>query len=86
MQYHGLEAHHMLGLSLLELKLIYRSMWNDLKARGQLGLDEEASDLLHDIQTVLQQEAIRLGVDLSLHSEWAAFVGIDGACSIRRDS
>lgn len=83
MKFHGKEGDYLIGLSLEEVKILHRSLWNDLKARGQLGLDEEASDLLHDLQTLLQKEAIRLGVDLSLHSEWAAFAGLEGgSCSV----
>ena len=85
MQFHGKEGDYLVGLSLEELKLLHRSLWNDLKVRGQLGIDEEASDLLHDLQTLLQKEAHRLGVDLSLHSEWVEFAGLDqGECRIDR--
>jgi hypothetical protein len=82
MQFHGKEGDYLLGLSLEELKILHRALWNDLKARRQLGLDEEASDLLHDLQTLLQKEAIRKGVDLSLHSNWVAFAGLEQSCSI----
>ncbi len=83
MRYHGKEEHYLLGLSLNELKVLYRSIWADLKARGQMGIDEEASDLLYDLQVLLQQEAQRCGVDVALHSEWAAFVGLDDSCKLR---
>lgn len=82
MQFHGKEGDYLLGLSLEEMKIVYRCVWNDLKRRGVLGIDEEASDFLHDLQTVLQREADRLGVDVSLHSEWAGFVGLDSSCSL----
>lgn len=86
MEFHGKEGNYLLGLSLQELKILHKSLWNDLKARGQLGLDEEASDLLHDLQTILQKEAIRLGVDLSLHEEWTRFAELDGInCQIPRN-
>lgn len=78
MRYEGKEENHILGLSLDELKILHRALWNDLKAQGTLGTDEAASDLLHELQTILQKEAHRLGVDLSIHSEWAAFAGLDG--------
>ncbi len=84
MEFRGRENAFLVALTLGELKILYRSIWNDLKSKGTLGIDEEASDLLHDIQSILQPEATRLGVDLSLHSEWAAFVGIDGACTVKR--
>lgn len=82
MQFHGKEGDYLLGLSLEEMKIVYRCVWNDLKRRKVLGIDEEASDFLHDLQTVLQKEAYRLGVDVSLHSEWAEFVGLDSSCSL----
>ena len=84
MRYLGREENHLLALSLNELKIMYRCIWNDLKAKGTLGLDEEASDLLHELQTVLQAEASRSGVELANHSEWADFVGIDGGSCTRR--
>jgi hypothetical protein len=83
MRYLGREEHFLLGLSLDELRILHRSLWNDLKARRQLGIDEPASDLLHELQTLLQQEAVRQGVDIGLHSEWARFAGIDESCSMR---
>ncbi len=85
MKFHGKEGDYLLGLSLEELKILYRSIWNDLKSRGALGIDEEASDLLHDLQTVLQKEAIRLEIDISIHSEWANFVGLDNSCDLPRN-
>lgn len=84
MEFRGKEESYLLGLTLDELKILHRSIWNDLKARGQLGLDEEASDLLHELQVILQREAVRLGVDVTLHAEWAAFAGLDDSCSVRR--
>jgi hypothetical protein len=83
MNFHGKEGDYLLGMSLGEMKILYRSLWNDLKRTRTLGIDEEASDLLHDLQTVLQKEATRLGVDVGLHSAWAEFVGLDSSCSIR---
>ncbi len=81
MKYQGKEEHYILGMTLEEMKIAYCSIWNELKRKGTLGIDEVASDLLHDLQTVLQQEAHRLGVDVSLHAEWAEWVGLDGdAC------
>ncbi len=86
MRFHGKEQHYLLGLTLEEMKIMYRSIWNDLKRQGTLGLDDEASDLLHDLQTVLQKEAIREGVDVSLHADWADWVGVDGGkCAVRRN-
>lgn len=83
MKFHGKEGDYLLGLSLEELKILHRSLWNDLKAKGTLGLDEEASDLLHDLQTLLQKEAVRKGVDLSLHSNWVEFAGLEqGSCEL----
>jgi len=86
MKYHGREEALTISVTLDELKILHRSLWNDLKARGVLGIEEDASDLLHELQTVLQGEAIRLGVDLSQHSEWAAFAGLDQACQVKKPS
>lgn len=79
MRFLGREEHHLLGLSLEELKILHRALWNDLKARGAMGIDEEASDLLHELQTILQAEAVRAGIDIGIHAEWAAFAGLEGA-------
>ena len=80
---HGQDKDFSLTMSLDELKLIYRSIWNDLKARGRFGEDEEATDLLFALQNVLQREAGRLGVNVADHSQWAAFMGLDESCSIK---
>lgn len=78
MDFHGREEKYLVGLSLEELKVLYRSVWNDLKARGVLGEEEVASDLLYDLQVILQKEAQRLGVDVSIHGDWTEFVRLDG--------
>lgn len=84
MRLHGKGHEFLVGLTIDELKMLYVSLWNDLKNKGTLGVDEEASDLLHDLQTVLQQEAHRQGVDVSLHAEWAEWAGLDNyGCSRR---
>lgn len=77
MEFHGREENYMLGMNLEEMKIVYRSIWNDLKASGQLGKDEVASDLLFELQSVLQKEAQREGIDVAIHSEWANWVGLD---------
>lgn len=82
MIFQGREEHYLLGLSLDEMKIVYRSMWNDLKARKQFGEDEEATDLLFELQTLLQREASRLEVNVGDHSQWAAFVGLGESCDI----
>ncbi|CAN5444325.1 hypothetical protein BH09SUM1_BH09SUM1_20190 [soil metagenome] len=82
MKFMGKEENYLLGLSLEELKILHKALWNDLKARKQLGIDEAASDLLFELQTILQKEAQRLGVDIGIHSEWAAFAGLDEQCSL----
>ena len=82
MDFHGKEEKYLVGITLPELKVMHKALWNDLKTRGQLGIDDQASDLLHDLQTLLQKEAVRLGIDISIHSEWADFAGLDGSsCS-----
>lgn len=56
-----------------DLKRIYRAVFSMLPANPSVDMDE--SDLLIDIQTVLQQEAVLAGVDISHHSEWDRFLG-----------
>jgi len=53
-----------------ELKLIYRILHENLASNPEL-MD---SDLLNDLQTLLQQKARQDGVDVSLHSQWAAWL------------
>ena len=53
-----------------ELKLIYRILHESLASNPEL-MD---SDLLNDLQTLLQQKAKQDGVDVSLHSQWAAWL------------
>lgn len=54
-----------------ELKRIYRVL------HGALPLEPELmdSELLGDLQQWLQQQARADGVDVSLHAEWAAWLG-----------
>ena len=53
-----------------ELKLVYRLLHSQLPE--QLVLMD--SQLLHDLQIYLQQQARQAGVDVSLHAEWAAWL------------
>jgi len=56
--------------SLEEIRLIYQLLHSQV-------LDSPAlmdSDLLADIQSYLQQQATRDGVDISTHSEWSAWL------------
>jgi len=53
-----------------ELKLIYRILHENLAGNPEL-MD---SDLLNDLQTLLQKKARQDGVDVSLHSQWAAWL------------
>ena len=53
-----------------ELKLIYRLLHEALPANLEL-MD---SDLLTDLQRLLQQAAKADGVDVSLHAQWAAWL------------
>ncbi len=82
MKFYGKETEYLLGLSLDELKLLHKTLWKDLKARKAIGLDEEASDLLYELQMILMKEAQRLGVDPAVHSEWAEFAGLEQNCSL----
>lgn len=62
-----------LDCSLDELKRIYHALFSQLRADSEADIDE--SDLLLDLQVVLQQEARAKGVDVSTHSEWSRFLG-----------
>jgi len=53
-----------------ELKLIYRILHDNLSSNPEL-MD---SDLLTDLQTLLQQKAKQDGVDVSLHAQWSAWL------------
>ena len=53
-----------------ELKLIYRLLHEALPANLEL-MD---SDLLTDLQRLLQQRATEEGIDVSLHAQWAAWL------------
>jgi len=55
---------------LQELKLIYRLLHAQLPQQPDL-LD---SELLQDLQTFLQQQAVRDGVDISHHAQWARWL------------
>lgn len=56
---------------LAELKLIYRILQSQLTEHVEL-MD---SDLLHELQTFLQRQATRDGVDVSMHAQWNAWLG-----------
>ena len=58
------------GYPLSELKLIYRLLHSQLPEHTDL-MD---SQMLHDLQTYLQQQASTDGIDVSLHGEWAAWL------------
>lgn len=62
-----------LECSLDELKCIYQALFSQLRADSEADIDE--SDLLLDLQVVLQREARAEGVDVSTHSEWSRFLG-----------
>ncbi|MBI1422647.1 MAG: hypothetical protein GC149_04200 [Gammaproteobacteria bacterium] len=56
-----------------ELKLIYRLLHGQLPQQPDL-LD---SELLHELQTYLQQQASQEGVDISHHAQWARWLESD---------
>ena len=56
--------------ALSELKQVYQFLHSQLPEQPAL-MD---SQLLHDLQTYLQQQARDAGVDISLHAEWAAWL------------
>ncbi|VAW96831.1 hypothetical protein MNBD_GAMMA22-1225 [hydrothermal vent metagenome] len=53
-----------------ELKLIYRVLHSQIQENFEL-MD---SSLLQDLQTSLQSLATKDGVDVSLHSDWSAWL------------
>jgi len=53
-----------------ELKLIYSLLHSQIIEQPAL-MD---SDLLHDLQRFLQSQATQNNVDVSTHSEWAAWL------------
>lgn len=55
---------------LAELKLIYSLLHSQLPAHPPL-MD---SDLLQDLQTLLQAAAGREGVDVTMHAQWASWL------------
>ncbi len=59
--------------SLGELKSIYRALFAQLWADPLADIDE--TDLLLDLQVLLQREAQAEGVDVSDHSAWSRFLG-----------
>jgi hypothetical protein len=62
-----------LDCSLGELKRIYQALFSQLRTDSEADIDE--SDLLLDLQIILQGEARAEGVDISTHSEWSRFLG-----------
>lgn len=55
---------------LSELKLIYTILHTQIVEQPDL-MD---SELLHDLQSLLQQQATQNGIDVSTHAEWAAWL------------
>ena len=55
---------------LADLKRIYRT----LHARLQEDFELMDSDLLHDLQTYLQDQAREDGTDVSVHAQWSAWL------------
>lgn len=53
-----------------DLKQVYRLLHERLAQHPAL-MD---SELLHDLQTLLQRRARNEGVDVSLHEQWAAWL------------
>ena len=60
--------------ALSDLKLIYQMLHERLPSDPML-MD---SDLLQDLQTYLQQQASKDGIDVSLHAQWSSWLN-DGA-------
>ncbi len=53
-----------------DLKQVYQLLHAQLPEQPAL-MDNQ---ILHDLQTYLQQQAREAGVDVSLHAEWAAWL------------
>jgi hypothetical protein len=69
-----------LGLSLEQLKKIYVALFSRLHDSRFAAIDElDEDDMLLTIQTCLQREARKAGVDCTDHSAWEAFLGIQDA-------
>lgn len=69
-----------LGLSLSQLKKIYVALFNRLHDSRFSAIDElDEDDMLLTIQTYLQREARKAGIDCTNHSDWEAFLGIQDA-------
>ena len=78
-----IDEQYQVGVSLEELKILYRALWHEMKKRPGFGDNEAATDMMFELQLLLQREAQRLGVDVGVHSQWADFVGIEGgSCSL----
>lgn len=58
------------GYDLDELKLIYRLLHSHL----QNEIDLMDSQLMHDLQRHLQEQARADGVDVSVHAQWATWL------------
>lgn len=63
-----------LDYSICELKTIYRVLHAALPENPEL-MD---SGFLEDLQRCLQKQAAKEGVDVSLHAQWAAWLGYNG--------
>lgn len=61
---------NLIDYPLTELKLIYAILHTQIVEQPEL-MD---SDLLHDLQTLLQQQASQDGVDVSTHADWATWL------------
>ena len=80
---HDNDGQYQIGFSLEELKILYRALWNDMKSHPDFQNNDTATDMMFELQLILQKEAQRFGVDVGVHSEWAAFVGLEGgSCSL----
>lgn len=66
-----------LGLSLEQLKKIYVALFHRLHDSRFTAIDElDEDDMLLTIQTYLQSEARKAGVDCTDHAAWEAFLGM----------
>lgn len=60
-----------------DLKVIYQALHGNIASTPAL-MD---SELMHDMQTYLQQQATKQGVDVSLHAQWSSWLNNDTTLS-----
>jgi len=71
---------NLVDYDLEDLKLVYRTLHAQLAGNTEL-ID---SQLLHDLQTLLQREAKKQGVSIADHGQWDTWLGNEATpCDVR---